>query len=140
MARYFVSGHLDLTQEQFDLHYKEAITTAAVDQTSTFVMGDARGTDSFAFNLLCELVSLDRIAIYHRGRTPRQTIKPGCNLVGMFKTDEERDTAMTLNSDIDIAWVRLASEASKLYGSAYNPHRISGTQRNLDRRLALKSS
>ena len=42
-----------------------------------------------------------------------------------FQSDEERDIAMTYNSDRDIAWVRKGREKS-------------GTQKNLDRRSDLK--
>jgi ribosomal protein S16 len=47
----------------------------------------------------------------------------GFPTVGGFATDEERDEAMTLASDVDLAWVRQGRENS-------------GTARNIARRVA----
>ena len=41
---------------------------------------------------------------------------------------------MTEDSDRDIAWIRSEEETKKLYGKKYRPGRVSGTQKNIDRR------
>lgn len=46
----------------------------------------------------------------------------------------QRDAAMTASSDYDILWVRSDEETKKLYGAKYRPGRVSGTQKNKDRR------
>jgi hypothetical protein len=45
----------------------------------------------------------------------------GFKTIGGFESDEARDAQMTLDSDLDIAWVRPGRKKS-------------GTQKNLDRR------
>jgi TorA maturation chaperone TorD len=47
----------------------------------------------------------------------------------------DRDAAMTETSDYDILWVRGDAETAALYGSKYRPGRVSGTQKNKERRL-----
>jgi len=42
-----ISGHIDLTQEEFDEHYVPAINKA-IDIGGWFVIGDARGADAMA--------------------------------------------------------------------------------------------
>ena len=49
----------------------------------------------------------------------------------------ERDAAMTRDSDYDILWVRSDEETKVLYGTKYRPGRVSGTQKNKDRREVL---
>ena len=41
---YFVSGHLDLSEEEFELHYRKQIDEA-IKNEAWFVVGDARGAD-----------------------------------------------------------------------------------------------
>jgi hypothetical protein len=43
----FISGHLDLTQAEFDLHYRYLIDQA-LEENQSFVVGDARGADLLA--------------------------------------------------------------------------------------------
>lgn len=47
MRTYFISGHLDLTVEEFRVHYTPRIATAIAEEAS-FVVGDARGCDLMA--------------------------------------------------------------------------------------------
>ena len=135
---YFVSGHVDVTQQDFDDNYRDKLIEAANSPNSTFVMGNAKGIDTMAREFLVEQLgdnNLHRITIYHLGK------KSGLQdsrikTIGGFKNHNEKDAAMTRVSDEDIAWVRSHEESKILYGSKYNPNRISGTQRNLDRRNA----
>ena len=50
----------------------------------------------------------------------------------------ERDAEMTRDSDYDILWIRPDEETKVLYGKKYRPGRISGTQKNKDRREQLE--
>jgi hypothetical protein len=117
---YFISGHLSLTQDEFDIHYKPFIVEALF-HNSSFVVGDAKGADTLAQTYL--FGKTDRVVVYHMFGSPRYNA--GFPTEGGFQSDEERDNAMTDNSDSDIAWVRKGREKS-------------GTQKNLDRRETLK--
>ena len=114
---YFISGHLDLTLEEFLEHYSPKIIEAAKNG-HTFVVGDARGADAMAQKLLAEL---DASAfVYHMFGASRNNC--GFKTVGGFASDNERDEALTKASDYDIAWVRPGREKS-------------GTAKNIRRRL-----
>ena len=128
---YFLSGHLDLTADEFDQYYKPRIDDILeeCDQQSwlaaLFVVGDARGADAmcqqYLFEQQAKYVSAVLVTVYHMFTSPRNNA--GFPVIGGFKSDSERDAAMTQASDVDIAWVRLGREKS-------------GTQKNLDRRNA----
>lgn len=47
----FISGHTDLTQQQFTAHYAEALESALRRQ-DRLLLGDAKGVDSFALAFL----------------------------------------------------------------------------------------
>ena len=113
---HFVSGHLDLSQEEFDAHYRPPIDSALAHGDS-FVVGDARGTDTLTQNYL--FGKTEAVVVYHMFTLPRNNA--GFKARGGFQTDEERHVQMTADSDADIAWVRPGREKS-------------GTQKNLDRR------
>ena len=112
----YVSGHLDLTPEEFDSHYRPAIDEA-LTRGDSFVVGDARGADSMTQNYL--LGKTTAVVVYHMFTSPRHNA--GFETVGGFESDEARDARMTAESDRDIAWVRPGRERS-------------GTQKNIDRR------
>lgn len=118
----FISGHGDLSPEEFDKHYKLEIDKAISDGCS-FVVGDFRGADTFAQIYLYQYTQ--KVTVYHMFDTPR--CNPGYLACGGFTSDDERDAAMTKNSDYDIAWVRPGKEKS-------------GTAKNIQRRkTAIKS-
>ncbi|XWV26276.1 hypothetical protein QJ857_gp0799 [Tupanvirus soda lake] len=138
--RYFISGHTDITQEQFDFYYKDNIIAAAQNPKNTFVMGSAPGADYMAQKLLVELLEkhpngLDRITVYYKGSKPEKIADPRIKTIGGFVSHDEKDAQMTRDSDIDIAYVRTQEESKKLYGNKYKPNRISGTQKNIERRF-----
>lgn len=114
----FVSGHLDLSSEEFRQHYAPSLREH-IDAGSRFVVGDARGADTMTQRLLAFAGCDDNVTVFHMLAAPRNNI--GFSAVGGFASDEERDEAMTLASDVDIAWVRPGRENS-------------GTARNLARR------
>lgn len=120
----FISGHLDLTAEEFKEHYAPLID-AALERGDSFVIGDAfSGADRLAqMHLSAKPVPL-KVAIYHMLEKPRYLVDGSFEVVGGFASDNSRDKAMTLASDYDIAWVRPGREAS-------------GTARNIERRKRL---
>lgn len=115
----FISGHIDLTEEEFALHYAPRITAAA-EAGASFVVGDARGADAMGQAFLAEIgLSAERVTVFHMFVAPR--CNAGFPLRGGFTRDDERDAAMTAASSEDIAWVRPGRERS-------------GTAKNLARR------
>ena len=124
MKTVFISGPLDLTEEEFREHYMPAILNAWC-YLASFVVGDARGADAMAQIYLRSLADSDSdnvgglIVVYHMFAKPRHNM--GFMTVAGFQTDEERDAAMTATSDRDIAWVRPGRDKS-------------GTAKNLARR------
>ena len=112
----FISGHLSLTQEEFDQHYRPEIDRA-LERGDSFIVGDAPGADTMAQNYL--FGKTDSVAVYHMLTSPRNNA--GFTTVGGFESDSQRDRQMTGDSDGDIAWVRPGRENS-------------GTQRNINRR------
>lgn len=64
MSTYFISGHCDLSEE-FQTHYKEAIDNELEDLTSLYVIGNARGEDSFTQKYLSSRVNKDSVTLYH---------------------------------------------------------------------------
>ena len=105
MGTYFVSGHLDLTVDEFREHYAPRLSTALQDDADTaFVVGDARGCDLMAQLYLRDARAL-RVQVFHMLERPRNNVG-GFPTVGGFTSDAARDAAMTAASDADIAWVR----------------------------------
>ena len=109
------------TEEEFAEHYEPALTAAA-EAGALFVIGDANGTDAMAQGFLYGFLDdwEARVTVYHMLQEPRNNFGDFV-VVGGFKTDQERDEAMTKDSDADIAWVRPGREKS-------------GTAENLKRR------
>ena len=115
---YFISGHRNVTLEEFYEHYVPRIVGALMED-SLFVVGDCPGVDVMAQEYLKKSGAGDRVTVFHMLESPRHNI--GFLTVGGFMSDVQRDYTMTLNSDDDIAWVRPGCERS-------------GTGNNLDRR------
>lgn len=125
----FISGHLDLTEQEFEEHYASKIRKA-IENHDRFVIGDARGADSmaqkyisqiyFSQNKILRKTNLDcPVVVYHMLDKPRNN-NYGFRTKGGFKNDTERDKQMTLESTYDIAWVRPGKEES---GTAKNVNR-----------------
>jgi hypothetical protein len=150
MTTYFVSGHLDLTKEEFAEHYEPKLL-AALKEGASFVVGDAPGCDFMAQRFLLDSwqqsgrTRAELCTVYHMLEWPRHSYGSGygshdpnpCRgillrhggfpLRGGFTSDRERDEAMTQVSDDDIAWVR--PSGSKRHSS--------GTAQNLQRRFVV---
>lgn len=114
---YFVSGHRNITEEEFVQHYEPMLWTKVCDEDACFVVGDCSGVDDMAQKYL-KTMGVKDVKVYHMFESPRYNA--GYELVGGFTSDAERDTAMTEDSDEDIAWVRPGCENS---GTAQNIQR-----------------
>jgi hypothetical protein len=127
MATVFISGHLDLTPEEFEAHYRKQIDKA-IQGGCDFVVGDARGADAMAQVCIASYAVKSnkpydiKVTVYHAFETPRNHHVG--NSRGGFSSQNAKDKAMTLASDFDIAWVRPGREQS-------------GTARNIERRKKL---
>ncbi len=137
----FISGHVNLTQEEFDKHYIPQLV-AAIHDNDDFVVGSANGADKMAIEWLYQAgVIREKITVYVYERFPEAITSKvafykslGLNVLIGFTSYTSRDARMTENSDYDIAWVRPVEENKKLLGEAFDPKKISGTQRNIERR------
>lgn len=126
---YFISGHRNITEEEFDFNYKTAIEFALYETPNAkFVVGDYYGVDIMAQNYLIDVLGInpDRITVYHMFDFPRNKNPKITKTKGGFTSDEERDSAMTNASSKDIAYVR-------------DNTKISGTGSNILRRYLLKT-
>lgn len=125
---YFISGHRDLTPDEFDRNYAPIIREIVENENeSKFVMGDYYGADLMAQSYLLDVLNIEpsRVTVYHMGDVPMNANVKVINLIGGFENDEERDSAMTNNSFKDIAFVR-------------DNTKWSGTAQNILRRFLLK--
>jgi hypothetical protein len=113
----FVSGHLDLTDEEFAAHYAGPVERAAA-RGCRFIVGDARGAD-LLFQRHAHARGL-AVVVFHMFERPRHNVGE-FPTVGGFAGDTARDEAMTAASTFDIAWIRPGREKS-------------GTAKNLRRR------
>ena len=155
----FISGHIDLPRQTFLLHYKDRLD-AAIAAGDDFILSNASGADSLALQYLqSQNVSPSRVKIYIRTppverqkaaetnetirhvdrRRPQQETmdqygKQGFAVKVLDGSHTERDTVMTRESDYDILWIRSEEDTKALYGRKYRPGRVSGTQKNKDRR------
>lgn len=123
---YFISGHRDITAEEFQ-NYSQALDKIIKEiPDASFVVGDYYGVDIMAQDYLVNILKIDptQITVYHMFDKPRNINEKITNTVGGFETDEERDAAMTTNSSHDIAFVR-------------NHKKLSGTAQNILRRHSL---
>ena len=115
----FISGHLDLTHEEFTEHY-EPLLKKCLASGYVFVVGDARGCDTMSQQWLRSHGAM--ATVFHMFHSPRNNHEFPCR--GGFGSDAARDEAMTAASDADVAWVRPGRENS-------------GTAKNLKRRMDL---
>jgi len=115
---YFISGHRDITEEEFIKYYEQTIWEKINEPNSSFILGDCRGVDDRAQTYL-KVMGVTDVKVYHMFYEPRHN--KGFELVGGFNSDVERDFQMTKDSDYDIAWVRKGRERS-------------GTNQNIERR------
>ena len=136
MRTFFVSGHVDLSEEQFTAHYTKPLT-AAMAERAAFVVGDSQGADIMAQRYIAARSSAAEVTVYHLGSTPECVEESSAvSTRGGFATHDDKDAAMTGASDVDIAWVRSPEEQLALYGENY----VTGTEKNILRREAAQAA
>lgn len=125
-----ISGHWDLTEDEFQVYYVERIIEA-LNKGDRFVMGDCPGCDDLAqFFLIGKKFiadyrdQIENSIVYSMYSKPK--INHGFRTVYGLRTADRCDEAMTLSSDYDIAWVRPGKENSN-------------TAKNLKRRESLRT-
>lgn len=119
--RYFISGHRDVTQKEFQRFYAKAIIDAVMKEPTTveFMVGDYYGVDAMAQEYLAKLKNTYpniKVTVYHMFDKPRNNFYQ-FPTIGGYENDHTRDCAMTLATDMDIAWVRSGKHTS---GTAQN--------------------
>lgn len=117
--RHFISGHLTFPEGFFESHYQPQIDKALYENAH-FIIGDAPGIDTRAQQYLNG--KTENVTIFHMFEKPRNNIG-NWTTNGGYMTDNDRDAAMTANSDIDIA---------------HSLRNKSGTHKNLLRRQCIK--
>ena len=117
----FISGHRDLTEEEFNIYYKPVIDNAILNK-HVFYVCDYYGADFMAQKYLKSLNYPDVIVV-HMLESPRNYVGD-YTLVGGFSSDEDRDAFCTGITDYDIAWSRKPG---------------SGTERNIKRREEINN-
>lgn len=101
---YFISGHRNISKENFEKYYLPKIKRVINnDPDPYFIVGDYEGTDYMAQQYLVSLGMTGKTTVYHMFEKPRNYVE-GLKCIGGFKSDEERDSAMTRDSDFDIAF------------------------------------
>lgn len=113
--RYFVSGHRDLTPEEFEEHYALLIYGLIMEDTfAEFYVGDWEGCDSMFMDYI-EDNFVDTTVHIVCVDSPRLSINPDSKnklIIHKYNTYDECDSAMTHNTQLDIAWVRPGKENS----------------------------
>lgn len=112
---YFISGHRDLTVYDFEKIYKAKINSVIYnDPNPQFVVGDYQGADIMAQTYLKYLVlkgyiKPSCIRVFFIGDKPMNFAfddMPEVGKIGGFIDDIDRDAAMTVVSDFDIAFIQ----------------------------------
>lgn len=117
---YFISGHEDLTLSEFNIYYfKKLKNIINNDMHARFVIGDNKGVDKMSVNLLLELgVRPYKITIYTTSPTSEdcrlydEDLTSDCKFYVGFESEEDADTTMTKDSDLDVAFIREGKENS----------------------------
>jgi hypothetical protein len=124
---YFISGHRDLTENEFEYYYIPLIQEAIYETVDAkFIVGDCVGCDIMAQNYLVNIIDdISKITVYCVGNAPRNINPEIINVKNGFTDDREKDIAMTNDSFKDIAMVR-------------DPEIWSGTGENILRRYMFK--
>lgn len=104
---YFISGHRDITKEEFRKYYISKIDRVLKeDKDAKFVVGDYKGVDIMAQEYLVSLGYSERVTVYHMFTSPRNIASLDLKTSGGYVDDIDRDSAMTRDSDFDIAFYR----------------------------------
>lgn len=124
---YFISGHRDITENEFEYYYIPLINEALSENTNAkFIVGDCDGVDIMAQNYLVSIIDdISRITVYCVGDTPKNINSELIYIKNGFNDEREKDIAMTNASFKDIALVRQCEY-------------ITGTGENILRRYLMK--
>ena len=116
---YFISGHRDLTQEEFNEHYAPILEKVLKeDWDCHFVIGDWEGCDKMALEfILSQPDYYNSIEIFY---VDEVRVRPFGDHISNFEnlyvnprsTYDDCDESMTKFSDFDIAWIRPGREDS----------------------------
>lgn len=116
---YFISGHRDLTPEEFKNHYLWWIGTVLTnDPFPSFVVGDCEGCDTmFVEYLLSRPGEMPDIDLYCVESPKMKPFGDDLNhfeniRIHIKKDYNSCDRTMTKLSDFDIAWIRPGKENS----------------------------
>lgn len=101
----FISGHRDLTQEEFNSWYVPKLEKYK-KLGYKFVVGDYQGCDYMAQIWLRDNIEPERVTVYHMFTAPRNLASKEFALSGGYTSDVARDSEMTRVSDIDLAYIR----------------------------------
>ena len=112
--RYFVSGHRDLTQEEFNKYYIPLIQKVINEDTQAeFIVGDWEGCDSMFVEYIKDYPNIIVNVCYKSNNVNYEPRVPRRQGVAIFlPTYDECDEYMTYDSDFDIAWIRPGREDS----------------------------
>lgn len=122
----FVSGHRDLSKEEFDTIYvspiNQYIDWLNLDQSSffsskklTFYVGDCDGCDNMVINYIVNNILPNNKNAYLNictcdfdfdGKCSYNFDDPNISIISGFKTHEERDTYMTIETHVDLLYIR----------------------------------
>lgn len=116
---YFISGHRDLTNEEFEAHYRPWINiVCAEDPFASFVVGDCEGCDTMAVEYIVSRPNFTQEIDVYCVESPKmkpfgEDLKNFENIHIHIKQDYDVcDRTMTKLSDFDIAWIRPGKEHS----------------------------
>lgn len=136
---YFISGHGDLTREEFDEHYVKRINDIVNDdseQNINFIIGDSLGCDFLAQKHLNKLSKKNPnihkcITIYYGEEEPQINLG---NFRSIQVSDEDVDAFMTNSSTDDILWIRQEKPQKSKLGNKYNVYHLNRPAKNMLRR------
>lgn len=125
-TRVFISGHRNITPQEFNYNYIDRIQSffnwaskesSVAEKHLTFYIGDCNGCDKLAFDFIVNYIITENVKnisiVLCRMVNPfdgqnklLQTNYDFIKILTQFKTHEERDCFLTENTEYDILWVR----------------------------------
>jgi hypothetical protein len=131
---YFVSGHDDLSEEEFDEYYAPRLDRL-MQKDLYFIVGDSNGADAMAQGYFAAR-GYQKVMIYHAGDAPKINVGNfGC--VGGFKGDKTKNIAMTMDSFDDVVYVRKVEEQKRRQGYEFGNNHYCLPMVNVMHRLGI---
>ena len=109
---YFISGHRDLTLDEFETHYIPLLNKILEDDPyARFLVGDWEGCDEYAVRYLITKPVYPIITIYCVDGPRSKFLQDLVFQIGrihtkLCKTYDECDASMTADSHFDVTWIR----------------------------------